>query len=719
MKKKFVIKNIVFGLVILFIGASFFPSISVVSIDNTSSINNSSDTTIISNEDIEYWGLLVAVGIYADNPNENRPLMLEEVDDFHSTLLSCPWWKEDHIKVIKGEDATILNIIEGLKWLDEMEDEDDISLVYITTHGFPLGVDIPPADEADGTDEALVSFWGFAYKNLYIWDDELNFYLNRLESFGVCLIIDSCYAGGFNDPPRMNVLDRDVYSVLKTDESDSALDWMEGFAEDVSAQGRVVLMASCEDEVSYSGGFAPYLIDGLRGYGDSNDDNVVSAEEVFFYAEPRTSRQHPTMYDGFPGELPIISTDIESNSQENYYKKDIKNEFEIEEVKINKEYVSSENSTVCGYITDSNSHDPIEDAHVEIMWGDYRDGYWNDTNTNSLGFYTFNVAAGNVRLYVEAKGYMNERTSFLTVNENEVVWVNMSLDPHPEETSKICGFITNYETGLPIANVDVNIHWGHHWEGYWNATNSDSIGYYNINVAPGEIDLIFDSSDYIPKYLEEFNINEFETVWINASMTQRPPENSKICGIITDSLTHDPIENVRVYLEWRDEDRNILEYSSITDSSGYYSMNIAAGETYIEARANDYNDEYMYRNDVEENEVLWINASMHPDIIQVDLQKPLSAIYVDNERIMPYSRCIILGDIEIEAFVHDFWYRSRNDEAVKVEFYLDGVLKDTVFSFPFTYTLSERANGEHKIKVVAYDEENNSVEDEIAMLKLF
>ena len=148
------------------------------SVMNETSEKNIKTTNQIT-ADTEYWALLVAVAIYADDPQQNRPLMLEEVDDFYDLLLDCPWWQEDHIKVIKGEDATITNIIEGLKWLDEMEDSDDISVVYITTHGFPLGVDIPSADEADGTDEALVSFWGFAYLNLYIWDDQLNFYLNR------------------------------------------------------------------------------------------------------------------------------------------------------------------------------------------------------------------------------------------------------------------------------------------------------------------------------------------------------------------------------------------------------------------------------------------------------------------------------------------------------------------------------------------------------------
>jgi hypothetical protein len=160
-----------------------------------------------------------------------------------------------------------------------MEDSNDFSLVYISTHGFPLDADIPPKDEADGTDEALVSYWGFSFPSLVIWDDELNVLLNRLESKGVCLIVDSCYAGGFNDPPNWN-LTGDSTAVVQQNNL-GAEQWMKGFGEEVRGQKRVVLMASCEDEEAVSGGFGPYLVDGIRGYADFNDAGIVSAEELF------------------------------------------------------------------------------------------------------------------------------------------------------------------------------------------------------------------------------------------------------------------------------------------------------------------------------------------------------------------------------------------------------------------------------------------------------
>ncbi len=711
MEKKLWRKSIVFVLVIVYIGTLIFPITSVISTVNIDSSTNYENVTNNENTNTEYWALLIAVAVYADDPQQNRPLMLEEVDDFYDVLLECPWWQEDHIKVIKGEDATIINIIEGLKWLDEKEDENDISVVYITTHGFPLGLDIPPFDEADGTDEALVSFWGFAYPNLYIWDDELNFYLNLLESYGVCLIVDSCYAGGFNDSPNMNIINR-RFNSIKSENTKPVSDLMEGFLEDVSGQGRVVLMASREDEVSYSGGFAPYLIDGLRGYGDSNDDGVISAEEAFFYTEPRAKMQHPTMYDGFPGELPLLTSNIESDASKNKYEKEFIKNQSYHETSF------SGNAKICGYVTDNTTFQPIENAVIEVISGDYW-GYRNETISDTSGYYCIEVAPGAIMMFASSKGYMQKRSQHLTVQENEIKWINFTLEPAPQEKSKICGFIIDSETKDPIEKAYVFLEWGGWQERYWNETYSDSEGFYSINAAAGGIDLYFSSTNYFPNYSDEYKISDFETLWLNISLNPKPPENSVLCGYITDSDTGFPIDNANIFLEWQDENNNIFENQTRTDTSGFYSINVAPGETHLSIYASGYREEYTYRNDAKENDILWINASMDQDMIQVDLQKPLSAIYVNDNRIIPYSKCIIFGDIEIEAFVHDFWFRSRNYDAVKVEFYIDGVLKNTVFSEPFTYNFNEKANGEHIIKVIAYDKENNSVEDEITVLKLF
>ena len=74
-------------------------------------------------------------------------------------------------------------------------------------------------------------------------------------------------------------------------------------------------MSSRSDEYSYSsarlqnGIFHYFLLEAFDGAGDSNHDGWVSAEEAFEYASPKTTEyklnQHPQIYDGCPGEVPI------------------------------------------------------------------------------------------------------------------------------------------------------------------------------------------------------------------------------------------------------------------------------------------------------------------------------------------------------------------------------------------------------------------------------
>jgi hypothetical protein len=267
----------------------------------------------VATEGTEYWALLIGVGVYAGHPYEDRPDMLQEVEELHDTLLVSSYWEDDHIKVIKGENCTVFNMIKGLRWLDAMDDNDDISIVYITTHGLGLGLDIPPFDEEDGSDEALVSYRGFQLKMALIWDDLLNLLLSLLDSKGVCVIIDSCYAGGFNDPP--------FFSNLVYKNNMRSVEWMKEFAEDIQGQGRVVLMSCREDELSYSWVFTPILIEALRGYADINQDGTCSAEETFTYIEDNMhfGDMHPTLYDGYPGELQLTEVEFPPTVPETPY----------------------------------------------------------------------------------------------------------------------------------------------------------------------------------------------------------------------------------------------------------------------------------------------------------------------------------------------------------------------------------------------------------------
>ena len=289
------------------------------SISNASFIKVNNNQSSEAPEDTEYWALLVAVGVYYNHPDQDRPSMLDAVDNLYSSLLESPNWQADHIHVLKAEQATTFNLIKELIWLILSEGKDDYSLVYITTHGGPLtrnGLpwDLPPKDEADGCDEVLAMYYGFERFD-HITDDMLNFFFKFIQSKGLCVIIDSCYSGGFNDPAKINNLlkfnkqELGKNIITKNFEPEK---FTQGMVEELTAQGRVVLMSSQENEVSYGSYFSETLISGFNGWADftGNLDGINSAEEAFDFAYPLVvfftgGDQHPTISDQFPGEFPV------------------------------------------------------------------------------------------------------------------------------------------------------------------------------------------------------------------------------------------------------------------------------------------------------------------------------------------------------------------------------------------------------------------------------
>ncbi|UCD13337.1 MAG: hypothetical protein JSW60_07205 [Thermoplasmatales archaeon] len=255
----------------------------------------------------EYWALIFAVGIYKNNPSKDRPEMIEAANDLKDVLLDSPQWQEDHIHKVTGVEATGRRLIKELIWLIRNEDADDMSLIYLTTHGSPLigprgyPVDIPPRDENDGADEILMMYEGFDKWYAFIWDDLLNFFLSLLQSKGVCLIVDSCYSGGYNDGPMFKGVMPNQYT---------AESFTQGFMEELGTQSRVVLMSCRENEVSYGNDFSGLLIGGFVGLADlfGNGDGINSAEESFYFAEfwlELVGQQHPTILDLYDGEFPV------------------------------------------------------------------------------------------------------------------------------------------------------------------------------------------------------------------------------------------------------------------------------------------------------------------------------------------------------------------------------------------------------------------------------
>jgi hypothetical protein len=306
MTNKLIWKGLIFLIIGFFICSCVLPSMAINDIEIRDSIQ------MVDNE-TEYWALIFAVGFYSiktDVGTWDRPWMILNANLLKETLLDSPNWKEDHIHVVTAEEATGTRLIRELLWLIRKEDRNDFSFIYLTTHGSPLlglndkPIDLPPKDEEDGADEILLMYEGFEKPYAFIWDDLLNFFLSLLQSKGVCLVVDSCYSGGFDDDPMFKKTYLQDYTPVS---------FAKGLTEDLSGQNRVVLTSCREYESCHGPYFSTFFIDGIAGAGDfcGNNDGINSAEESFEYARywvNLTLEHHiyvPTIHDCYPGEYPL------------------------------------------------------------------------------------------------------------------------------------------------------------------------------------------------------------------------------------------------------------------------------------------------------------------------------------------------------------------------------------------------------------------------------
>lgn len=273
----------------------------------------------------ESWAIIVGVSDYLYSDILFLP-DLQYCDDNARDLynLIAPSWGESHVKLLIDAETNKTDIHDAIfNWLAPVEDADDTVFFFFSGHG-GNGSDVAPTDETDGLDEyicshdSLTSSWANDIR-----DDELDAWLSILDSGKVVVVLDACFSGGFITSMGATKFEIDK---TETTEDDTRLGSPnDGFAMDISKSGRAILTACAENEESWEVGvlqhsvFSHYIIEALSKLDtvDANSNHEISAEEIFNYAEPRTVSfttencteiQQPQLYDGYAGEIPLLTT---------------------------------------------------------------------------------------------------------------------------------------------------------------------------------------------------------------------------------------------------------------------------------------------------------------------------------------------------------------------------------------------------------------------------
>jgi len=265
----------------------------------------------------------------------------DDARDMAAALKKYPEWNQrsDQIVVLIDSAASKQGVLGAIQQMGSKAAAGDTCVFFFSGHG--TQVPDTSGDESDGLAEAICPwdtyFSGSTIKNV-ITDDELGACLTAsLATQQVVVILDTCFSGGMAKGveegtvkcvrnPRLPAKGKvkrafgfHVAQRLARRENKAPGGTSGGpSSKDIGGTNSVVLMACEEGSYSYetrtlrNGVFTYYVVEGLGSPSsgapaDSDGNHLVSAEEDFGYAAPRTTSfawrylrvtQKPQLYDG-------------------------------------------------------------------------------------------------------------------------------------------------------------------------------------------------------------------------------------------------------------------------------------------------------------------------------------------------------------------------------------------------------------------------------------
>jgi len=219
------------------------------------------------------------------------------------------------------------------------------------------------------------------------------------------------------------------------------------------------------------------------------------------------------------------------------------------------------------------------------------------------------------------------------------------------------------------------------WEIFWD-TNTVSDGLHTITAIAIDNDGLQSGCNYLNVYVVndflETNIITIDQALINQEIVF---ESSTTGGIPPYNYTWDFGDETTSYTS------NTLH---IYNKTGTYNVKLVTRDN-VNISVNDTKEIIITETD-----------NISPVI---ELIEPENALYIGNNKFLPLSSIVSIGDITIKANIFD----SGGSGLEKVEFFLDDILMETFTSSSNTYqwTWDTIAFFKHKITIKAYDNSDN------------
>ncbi|MEM1118943.1 MAG: caspase family protein [Bacteroidota bacterium] len=243
---------------------------------------------IVVNKEMKVWAVVIGVATY-----NHMPTLKYTDDDAYRmyAFLKSPEGgalSDDHIRILVDEDATKNRILNTLNEVFTQAGSNDLVILYFSGHGLP-GAFLP--SDFDGFDNR-------------IYHDEIKEILERSPAKYKICIADACHSGG-------------LLAMKGADANNALLKYYEALAQ--SSPGSALILSSKSSETSLEssglrqGVFSHFLIRGLKGEADRNQDRIVSVQELFDFTYHKVrsytgSRQSPVIKGNFDPRMPVSVT---------------------------------------------------------------------------------------------------------------------------------------------------------------------------------------------------------------------------------------------------------------------------------------------------------------------------------------------------------------------------------------------------------------------------
>lgn len=230
------------------------------------------------------WAIIVGVAIYNHMPSLNYT-----DDDAYKmyAFLRSPEGggvPDEQMKVLVDEGATRKNIMKNMTMLFEKADSNDVILFYFSGHGLKNA--FLPMD-FDG------------YLNKVKHSEIKEIFKNCKAKYKLC-IADACHAGGLTGAKDITTSGSTYYY--------EAFKGTKG--------GTAFMLSSKAEEISIEnaglrqGIFTHFLIKGLKGNADHDDNQLITIREVYDYVKVNvkfytSNYQNPVLYGDYDDKMPI------------------------------------------------------------------------------------------------------------------------------------------------------------------------------------------------------------------------------------------------------------------------------------------------------------------------------------------------------------------------------------------------------------------------------